>query len=75
MPRHVQKCDTYGMMKCPICKRLFLYNPQSIYKIHKSDKNEKSKIIYLCRYTCYRKAGGGLDKKATKVYSNKGDWM
>lgn len=38
---------------CPICKKLFLLPPQSIYRLHK-----KGKIVDYCSYTCWRKAGG-----------------
>lgn len=42
-----------GMVKCPICKKLFLYNPQSIYKLNKGGTKKN-----YCSYTCWRKAGG-----------------
>jgi hypothetical protein len=57
MAKHKQKCDEYGVMVCPVCGSRFIYNPQSIYKIKQGDKT-----IHLCKYTCFREAGGGLDR-------------
>jgi hypothetical protein len=42
-----------GMNICPICKREFLHNSMSIYKLEKNNK-----IRYYCSYTCWRKDGG-----------------
>jgi len=42
-----------GIKKCPVCKKEFLYNPQSIYK------KKGSNIKYYCSYTCWRKDGNG----------------
>lgn len=46
-----------SMVKCACCKKEFLYNPTSIYKI-KSGQRQKN----YCSYTCWRKAGGDSGK-------------
>lgn len=43
-----------GYAKCATCKKLFWYNPQSIYKLNKGGGTTKN----FCSYTCWRKAGG-----------------
>lgn len=49
-----KKSDKYeGMIQCPVCKKEFLSNPSSIYKMKKG-----TKIVQLCSYTCWRKVGG-----------------
>ena len=39
--------------KCPICGRLFISNPNWMYR-----RNSK----WYCRYSCYRQAGGDNEK-------------
>ena len=48
----------FKMKKCPICKKEFIYNGRSIYKIRTSKINGQYKIKWYCGYTCWRKAGG-----------------
>ena len=50
------------MRKCPTCKKEFIHNPQSIYKIVTN-----TKIKRYCSYTCWRKAGGGKSKVDKKI--------
>lgn len=45
-------------VKCPVCKKIFLHNPSSIYKMIVGGRTK-----YYCSYTCWRKAGGGNGKK------------
>ena len=47
-----------GMVKCSKCKKLFLYNPQSIYKL-----NGTNGAKHYCSYTCWRASGGDSGKK------------
>lgn len=54
-----KKCS--DMIKCPICKKMFLHNPQSIYKI-----SSGSKVKRYCSYTCWRKAGGDSGKPSRR---------
>lgn len=42
------------MAKCPVCKKLFLYNSHSIYRL----KGKGGTTKHYCSYTCWRKAGG-----------------
>ena len=48
---------SYRIIKCHVCKKSFIYNPMSIYKIPKNGK-----LKYMCSYTCWRKVGGDSDK-------------
>lgn len=43
-----------NMVKCAECKKEFLYNPKSIYRIKSGGR-----FKHYCSYTCWRKAGGG----------------
>lgn len=45
------------MDKCPICKKEFLHNPMSIYKLQKGKGYR-----WYCGYTCWRKDGGDNGK-------------
>ena len=51
-----------GMRECPICKKKFIFNSLSIYKL-----TIRGRIKYYCSYTCWRKAGGGNYKKDPKI--------
>ena len=53
--------------KCPICGKEFVHNPMSVYKII-FNNSKTSKTKWYCGYTCWRKAGGGIDnsKKSLK---------
>ena len=55
-------------IKCPHCKKNFIRNPQSVYKIVKNGKT-----IYLCSYTCYRAEVKIKEDKKNKKKKNKGD--
>ena len=60
----MSKHEVISMEKCPVCKRSFVYNRMSIYKI----KNRRNgKIKWYCSYTCWRKAGGDQNKSSSKV--------
>ncbi len=43
-----------GIIKCPVCKKEFIKNGQSIYKGRRN-----TKVVYYCSYTCWRKDGNG----------------
>lgn len=47
-----------GMTRCAKCKKLFLYNPQSIYRLNKGNECQ-----HYCSYTCWRASGGDSGKK------------
>ena len=47
------KTKNDGMDICPICKKEFIHNPMSIYKLTINNKR-----VHYCSYTCWRKAGG-----------------
>lgn len=57
------KCDDLREIKCPICKKMFIYNPMSIYKIQPTNRAKK----WYCSYTCWRKAGGDKSKPNPKI--------
>lgn len=43
---------------CPICKKKFINNGMSVYKLE-----EQGKIVRYCSYNCWRKAGGDNGKR------------
>ena len=47
--------ELFHTKECPICKREFIYNEMSIYKII----TRTGITRWYCRYKCWRKAGGG----------------
>ena len=47
-----------GMRKCPVCKKQFLHNPMSIYKLQYGNR-----FKFYCSYTCWRSAGGDNKKR------------
>ena len=44
------------------CGKEFVARPEWVYKIRLDNRN----IKYYCSYSCWRKAGGGVDKKITR---------
>lgn len=46
-----------GMNVCPVCKKEFLHNPMSIYKLVRSQRTR-----WYYSYTCWRKDGGDSGK-------------
>lgn len=53
----MEKVSNVGMDRCPICKKEFLHNPMSIYKLSKGQRTR-----WYCSYTCWRKDGGDSGK-------------
>lgn len=53
----MKKVSHEGMDRCPICKKEFLHNPTSIYKLVKGQRTR-----WYCSYTCWRKDGGDSGK-------------
>lgn len=55
----MDKYEPFKSIICPICKKGFIYNRMSIYKLIKNGK-----LRFYCSYTCWRKDGGdGANEK------------
>ena len=58
----MRESDYYrGTKTCPICGKVFVFNPMSIYKLYNNKRDKKLK--WYCSYTCWRKDGGDSGKR------------
>ena len=59
--------DLFIVKKCPICKKEFIHNPRSVYRIKTGKINGNYRLRWYCGYTCWRKAGGGSHAPDPKI--------